>query len=319
MNGLVRRTVFVLLACTIVLLSSFALAQTKEGQLEAQQVPGTQAVPPNTRLHAVKGDPSNSLKLYSAAAQGLQVSENGGLSWQPLAVGGKHEEVLALAVHPSNPDTLFIGRRDGLWKSQDGGKSWDSLPYPGSVPLSVAIAKSQPDILYLATARRGVYKSINGGHQWMEISQGLPEARAGGRPEEIHTLAVNPLDSDVVYAALAGRGIYRTVDGGKSWHEFHQGLVFSLAQSVLPPKLAFDPEDPRYLYLAFNERIHSHLVEARLYTLSDSEEWLPVEVGLPSNFLTLDLVVDGTRQTIQLWGSEAVWEVPLLRKDGSSQ
>jgi hypothetical protein len=288
-----------------------AWAQKKEGQLEAQKVPASQIAPPRTRFHAVKSDPGNSFKLYSATAQGLQVSENGGLSWRPVEVGGRHEEVFALAVHPSNPDTLFVGRRDGLWKTRDGGRSWNSLPNPASVPLSVAIAKSQPDTLYLATARHGIHKSTDGGYQWAEVNNGLPEARAGGRPEEIRTLAVDPLDSNIVYAALSGYGIYRTTNGGRSWHEFNQGLSFPMARPIHPPKLAYDPDDPKRLYLAFNQPIHSHLVRTRLYVLSDNEEWLPVEAELPSDFSIQSLLVDRAKRTLQLWGLEAVWELPL--------
>lgn len=293
---------------------SLVWAQRKKAELRAEQVPASQAAPPKIRFHTVKSDPNNSLKLYSATAEGLQVSENGGLSWQPLAVGGRHEEVFAFSVHPLNPDSLFVGRRDGLWKSQDGGRSWSALPYPVSVPLSIAIARTQPDTLYLATARQGVHKSTDGGYQWAEINKGLPEARAGGRPEEIHTLVVDPFNANLVYAALSRHGIYRTVDGGGSWHEFNRGLPFPIARPIHPPRFAYDPEDLRRLYLTFNQPIHSHLIRTRLYLLSDTGEWLPVEAELPSNFAVLGLVIDGARRIIQLWGAEVVWELPLPAK-----
>jgi len=303
----------------LVLFTSLALAQRRvKEELKAQRVPLTEAAPPKARLHGIKSHPSDSLKLYSATARGLQVSEDRGLSWQPLAIGGTEEEVFAFSVNPLNPNTLFAGRRDGLWKSKDGGRSWGALPYPASVPLSVAIPKSQPDTLYLATARRGVYKSGDGGYQWTQVSEGLPEARAGGRPEEIRTLVVHPLDPNVVYAAPARHGIYRTADGGASWHKFNRGLPFIMGGPIRSPKLAFDPEDSQRLYVAFNQRVHSHLVKARLYVLSDNKQWLPMEVGLPSNFLILALIVDGTKRTLQVWGPDAVWEVPLAEKHCST-
>ncbi len=310
MNKKILCTLLIILLPFAFFTSAFA-QKGEKSQPEAWQVPANQVAPPKARFHSVKMDTSYSSKLYAATERGLQISEDGGLSWRPLLVGGQPEEVFALAVHPLSSDTLFVGRRDGLWKSQDGGKSWGALPSLGSVPLSIAIAKSQPDTLYVATARRGVYKSVDGGYQWGEANNGLPEAKAGGRPEEIHTLAVDPLDPDTVYAALEGHGVYRTTDGSKSWHKFNQRLSPSIIHSALPPKLAFDPQDPQRLYLAFNERIHSHLVSARLFVLSDDKEWLPVEVDLPSNVPILDMAVDGVRQVIQLWGSESVWEVPL--------
>lgn len=291
-----------------------ALGQKKGGESRAEQVGASRAAPPKARISAVKDDPADPLKLFSATAQGLQVTENGGRSWRALAVGGKNEEVFAFAVNPVNPDVLFVGRRDGLWKSQNGGKSWSSLPHPDSVPLSIGVSKTDPQTLYLATSRRGVYKSTDGGYQWSEASKGVPESDAGGRPEEIYTLSVDPLDFNVVYAALSRHGIYRTVDGGSSWHEFNTGLPFPMVRPIHPPKFAYDPDNLKRLYLAFNEPIHSRLIRTRLYFLSDSEGWLPVEAVLPDNFAMLGLTVDGTRGVIQLWGSQAVWELPLPDK-----
>jgi len=142
--------------------------------------------------------------------------------------------------------------------------------------------------------------------------------RAGGRPEEIRTLVVHPLDPNVVYAALARHGIYRTADGGASWHKFNQGLPFIMGGPIRTPKLAFHPEESQRLYLVFNQRVHSHLIRTRRYLLSGKDEWLPMEVGLPSNFLILALIVDGTRRTLQVWGPDAVWEVPLAEKHCST-
>lgn len=305
---------FSLAALLQVGLAQLAFAQKKGVELKAQQGPASQAGPPRARIRLVKRDPADPLKLFSATVQGLQVSDNGGRSWRALAVGGRNEEVFAFAVNPVNPHVLFVGHRDGLWKSQDGGKSWSSLPYPDSVPLSVGVAKSSPQTLYLATARRGVYKSVDGGYQWVDASNGLPAARAGGRPEEIHTLIVDPRASELVYAALSRHGIYRTTDGGASWHEFNQGLPFPMQRPTHPPRLAYDPDNPKRLYLAFNEPIHSRLVRTRIYALSDDEEWLPVEAELPSNFQVLSLTVDGIRGLLQLWGSDQLWEVSLPQK-----
>lgn len=288
---------------------SLAFAQKKKAQLEGKAPSVTHTASPKSRPTAVKPDPNNSLRVYGATAEGLEVSDNGGLSWRSVPVRGTHEEVLALAVHPTRPDNLFVGRQDGLWLSPDNGKSWKRLPHPGDVPLSLAISRSRPDIFYLATSRQGLYKSTDSGNMWTEVYKGLPEARGGGRTEEIHTLSVHPSDSNVVYAAFARYGVYRTVNGGESWQEFNPGLP--VAQPVLPPRLAFDPDDPRRVYLAFNERIHSHLIKPRLYFLAEEQKWLPVPLKSPGNLMILGLSVDRARQSLQLWGEDSLWQVPL--------
>jgi hypothetical protein len=285
-----------------------ALGQKRMRQLEARQVlPGE--VPAGSRVHAVTKDPKDLGKLFAATTQALMASDNGGKSWRSLEVGGKHEETFAVALHPSNPQILFVGRRDGLWRSDDGGTSWVALSHSGSVPLAIAVSDSHPDTLYLGTAGTGVDKSVDGGYHWVAISKGLPEGKGGGRAE-VPVLVVDASDSDTVYASFLGWGIYRSVDGGASWHEFNQGIGLSITRTIISPKLGSNPDDPKRLFLAFNERVHSHLVQPRLYVL-ENQKWWPLVVKLPANFLIRHLVVERTRRTIQFWGADAVWEIPL--------
>jgi hypothetical protein len=291
--------------------ASEALGQKKAGQLEAEKLPASQMAFPKSEIHAFVGDPNNPLKIFLGTADGLEVSGNGGKSWRPVEVGGSHEEVFALAQQRSNPNTLFAGRGDGLWRSDDGGGSWVALPYSGSVPVSIALAESQPDTLYLATARSGVYKSIDGGYHWTEAGKGLPEARAGARPEEVHMLVVDPSDANIVYAALSMRGIYQSVDGGVAWHEFNQGLSMAMARAVGAPKIVANPEDPTGLLVVFRERIHSHLIVTRLYMLAENQRWLPVEAKLPPEFPVLGLVVNRVTRKLEFLGKDATWQIPL--------
>ncbi|MFQ5802403.1 MAG: WD40/YVTN/BNR-like repeat-containing protein [Candidatus Methylomirabilales bacterium] len=282
--------------------------------LRAQPIPGLKPTLPVPRVREMRVSPHIPMRMYAATRRGLYTSDDGGASWQPLPVAGSNEEVFTLATHPTDPATVLVGRRDGLWQGQDGGQSWIPLPYPTVgpyIPLSVALAPNQPQVMYMATARDGVYKSPDGGYHWKAINQGLPEARAGGRVEEIRTLVAHPLDADIAYVALERHGVYRTTDGGQSWRPFNQGLAFPLLTAAYPPRLTFDPADPKRLYAVFGQRIHSHLVRNRLYVTSGTGEWVPLEVELPSNVFILTVAVDRVKRMLRLWGPDAVWEVPL--------
>jgi photosystem II stability/assembly factor-like uncharacterized protein len=244
----------------------------------------------------------------------LFVSDDGGQSWAPLPVDRTHEEVFSVAVHPTDPGVAIVGRRDGLWQTRDGGRSWTALAYPTLgpyVPLAAAISQSQPDVIYVATAREGVYKSTDGGYRWANVSKGLPEARAGGRPAEVRTLVVHPQNPDIAYLAHERHGVYHTTDGGTSWHRFNDRLPVPISGSTYPPRLVFDPDDPRRLYVIFGQRIHSRLVENRLYVTSDTGGWLPVEVELPSNTNIVELTIDRAARSLHLVAEDNVWHVPL--------
>lgn len=306
-----------LLAESTASFSTFAQpAGGKEREIKARPVPGPSRVLPEGRAHAMKQSPSQPGRVYTGTPRGLFVSDDGGRSWALLAVDRTHEEVFTVAVHPTDPGVALVGRRDGLWQTRDGGSAWTPLAYPTLgpyVPLAAAISQSQPDVIYVATAREGVHKSMDGGYRWAAASKGLPEARAGGRPAEIRTLAIHPQNPDVAYVAHERHGVYRTTDGGASWHRFDNRLPVLISGSTYPPRLAFDPDDPRRLYIVFGQRIHSRLVKNQLYGTSDTGEWLPVEVDLPSNTNIVELTTDGATRSLRFVTEDNVWQVPLPR------
>jgi photosystem II stability/assembly factor-like uncharacterized protein len=244
----------------------------------------------------------------------LFVSEDDGESWAPVAVGGTHEEVFCLVVQPNDPDTLTVGRRDGLWRSHDGGKRWARMtpPVVGQwIPLAIAVAESQPRVVYLATARHGIYRSNDGGASWSGAGKGLPETAAGARPEEIKSLVVHPLNPHEAYIAHERRGVYRTSDGGATWRPFNAGLRLSMWRAVDTPRLAFDPDDPGRLYLLVAQAAHSRLVRNRLFFTSAAGEWLPLEVMLPVNTRIDGMTADPGSRALRLWAEGSVWELPL--------
>jgi photosystem II stability/assembly factor-like uncharacterized protein len=92
----------------------------------------------------------------------------------------------------------------------------------------LVIASEDRQVLYEGTGynsltgQAGLYKTTDGGKTWLVINDGLP-GRAGPCPsflsttiEHIYALAVNPTDSQIVYAATS-EGLYKTTDGGESW------------------------------------------------------------------------------------------------------
>lgn len=301
---------------TLVATSAWA-QQAPKRQLEALPVSGPARALPASRVHAVEPSPAHPARVYSATPEGLFASPDGGQSWLPWSVGGTYEEAFSVAVHPTDSDVLVVGRRDGLWQTGDGGRSWIPLAYPTPgpyIPLAVAIAESQPNVIYTATARNGVYRSADGGYRWGDASHGLPEAPVRGRPDEFRTLVVHPKRPDTAYVAHERHGVYRTTDGGASWHPFNKGLPPRAGRPTYPPRLAFDPDDPGRLYLLFGQPIHSGLVRNRLYVTSDPGAWRSVEVDLPANTPVLGLSADRRARALRLWAHDAVWEIPLADK-----
>jgi photosystem II stability/assembly factor-like uncharacterized protein len=184
--------------------------------------------------------------------------------WQPGAGGMM---VHSLCFDPGNPSRMFVGiSAAGVFRTDDGGKSWspknkgvradflpNKRPEVGQCTHHLEIHPANPSILYQQN-HCGVYRSENGGDEWIDISEGLP-SRFG------FPLAVHPHDGDTIYVCpeesdqyrMSPGGafrIYRSRNRGQSWEALTDGLPQSHAyQLVLRAAMATDSLDPAGIYV----------------------------------------------------------------------
>jgi photosystem II stability/assembly factor-like uncharacterized protein len=165
-------------------------------------------------------------------------------------------------------DTFYIGTAGGgVWKTVDAGRTFAPLfdGQPASAIGAIAVAPSDPRVLYVGTgqadvrydvaAGNGVYRSGDGGKSWQHV--GLESTR------HIGDIVVDPRDPNVVLVAALGhlfgpnpdRGVFRSTDGGKSWR---RTLAIDDGTGVVD--LAADPADPRVVFAAaWQARVHPWL------------------------------------------------------------
>lgn len=110
----------------------------------------------------------------------------------------------------------------GLYVSNDGGNSWTKFSeiLKNSVPLGISV--SNTDIIY-GQSDRGVVKSTDGGRHWVPVGESTKLSEPVELPRthakiqlEIFQFAVSPTDPNVVFI-VSNKGVYRTLDGGKTW------------------------------------------------------------------------------------------------------
>jgi photosystem II stability/assembly factor-like uncharacterized protein len=129
----------------------------------------------------------------------------------------------SLLVDPSEPRRLLLGTHAGLFVSRDGGRHWafDGLSNDDAMNL----ARPPGQTIWLA-GHEVFKKSSDGGKTWSDLHPaGLPSL-------DIHGFAVDPRRPKTLYAAVAGQGLYRSRNAGRSFSlASHQvgGNVMALA------------------------------------------------------------------------------------------
>jgi photosystem II stability/assembly factor-like uncharacterized protein len=182
-----------------------------------------------------------------------------GLSYRNIGPnrGGRS---IAVSGSRQRPKEYYFGATGGgLWKTTDGGLTWKPVTdgqIRSSSVGSVAVAPSHPDTVYIGMGETelrgniqqgdGVYRSVDGGKTWTH--QGLLETQA------ISRVRVHPTNGAIVYVAAFGhpygkhkdRGLYRSMDAGRTWQQ-----ILYRGDSVGAIDVSIDTKNPRVVYAAF--------------------------------------------------------------------
>jgi photosystem II stability/assembly factor-like uncharacterized protein len=202
-------------------------------------------------------------KKATAAAQPLITAEAlKGLEFRnigPAIMGGRVDD---FAVVESRPSTFYVGAAaGGLWKTENNGTTFEPVfdDQESSSVGAIAVAPSDPSVLYVGTGEpnnrqssswgHGVYKTTDGGKTWTHL--GLADTHHIGR------VVVHPANPDVVYVAALGhlwgpnreRGLFKSTDGGKTWTN-----TKFIDEDTGFVDVAMDPQSPNILYAASYQR-----------------------------------------------------------------
>ncbi len=177
----------------------------------------------------------------------------------PARISGNVQDIaVPLPKKPGDPRAgaiMYVAAPGGLFKTTDGGHTWDPLldDQPTSAAQSVAVAATDPNIVFVGTgdwqvyfdphAGRGVLKSTDSGKHWTTV--GFEHS------EFIGVVRIHPTDPNIVYVGVIGplareshdRGLYKTIDGGKTWTQIHYVNEWTGVVG-----LAIDPTNPNTLY-----------------------------------------------------------------------
>ncbi len=197
------------------------------------------------RITAIDVDLSDQDRIFvGSASGGVWLSENGGISWEPIFDDQDVLSIGAIKINQSNPDEIWVGTGEGnprnsqnagagIFQSLDGGKTWTFKGLKDSRNIHrILLDESRPGTIYVGaqgpqwgkTTERGVFKSTDGGKTWnksLYVNDGVGIAE----------MVMDPTNPNKLIAAMwefgrtpaffnsggKGSGLYITYDGGDNW------------------------------------------------------------------------------------------------------
>lgn len=205
---------------------------------------------------------------------------------QKWNVSGPHFagwEIYHLKGSPVDPNRIYASQTSGwfgqvIQRSDDGGKTWTT---PGSSPEEL----QSPDGMPKGESNKFVYNTSGGGgkplttHQWYDGTQHPWEFK------RVWHIEPSLDDPNTAYAGVEDAAIFRTTDGGKSWHEL-AGLRGHGTGSMWQPgaggmclhTILIDPANPKRIYVAIS-------AAGAFRTEDGGTTWTPINRGLKSPYL----------------------------------
>ena len=232
---------------------------------------GAVAVAPSNPSILYVGTGESDIRADLVTGDGVFRSDDAGRSWHPAGLADTHT-ISGLVVDPKDPDIVYAASMGhvfkpnperGVFKSTDGGKTWQKILYvnANTGAIDLVMDPTNHQVLYAAMWQAyrtpwklddggpgsGLYKSVDGGAHWTEISRnpGFPSGVLGRIG-----VSVAATDPDVLYAIVQARhgGVFRSNDGGKNWRRVNgdwelrqRGFYFMTIYT--------DPRDPNTVYV----------------------------------------------------------------------
>ena len=237
--------------------------------------------PEGNRTIAIAGVSGNPMVNYiGAASGGLWKTTDGGVSWESIFDTQEASSIGSIAITPTNPDIVWAGTGetfvirpahamgDGIYKSEDAGKTWKKMGLEKTGRIGrIVVHPTNPNIVYAAALGhtygpqqdRGVYKTVDGGLTWERIF--FVDENTGAAD-----IALNPKDPDQLLVGMwsihintwglrsggPGGGIYRSLNGGKSWEALSaKGLPGGADNPVGKTGVGISHSNPNVVYALF--------------------------------------------------------------------
>ena len=246
--------------------------------------------------------------------------------------GGRTRAVCGV---PSQPNVFYMAPvNGGVFKSTDYGRTWQPIfdDQPTASVGAIAVSISDPNVIYVGSGEGlhrpdlsvgdGVYKSIDGGKTWTHL--GLRDG------QQIAQLAVDPTNSERLFVAVGGhpygpneeRGLYRSLDGGKTFEK-----VLGHDENVGASDVQIDPTNPQIVYAALWESregpwengVFNGDGGGVFKSIDGGKTWSQLKNGLPPNVVQANIAIAPSKPSTLFAAVRTKTIAKLYRSDDSGE
>ena len=256
------------------------------------------------------------------------------MRWRNIGNANLIGRISAISAREDDFTHVVVGSASGgVFKSTNAGTTWAPIfdNYGAASIGDVAIFQKDPNIIWVGTGEEcgrnsaawgdGVYKSTDGGKTF--VNMGLKDTY------NIGSVLTHPSDANVVYVAAIGniwgsigdRGLFKTVDGGKTWQKLTNGLPNDGKTGAI--QVVMDPSNANTLYVSFWERyrtawkLESGGPGSGIFKSTDGgKSWRKLSKGLPPSPLgRIGLAVARSNPKVVMAHVEAGFQPPQNSPD----
>ncbi|TNE56263.1 MAG: hypothetical protein EP344_12865 [Bacteroidetes bacterium] len=252
-------------------------------------------------IHRVYWPEQEPNKVYCVTDGGIFVSYDGGNTWEGRNGGYQTQQFYAnLGNSATNPALCIGGMQDNSTAIYTGDPAWTRVL--GGDGECAGINPLDDQIMYGSSQYLNLYKSVNGGQNFYNITWGGPlsseEASFNG-PFEIV-----PSNPDILYAGA--QSLFRSNDGGETWDYASNGYV---SDGDLILTIAVHPQDPDIVLCSTAPVVNSNV---RLFRINASTGAVTELTGLP-NRMCMDISYDPVNPNVVYavfagFNTEHVWK-----------
>lgn len=218
-------------------------------------------------------DPEDSQAIYFGSfGNGLFYSYDGGENWE-IAKSLGQTTIQAAAVDPGSKCVIYASSGNKVFKSADCSRTWEQIYFdsnPSVIVYSLAVDHFNDANVFIGLSRGDLLESFDYGASWQAVYR---------FPDDVLKIVISPKDSRVMYAVIANRGLYKSLDGGKSWNDFAKSLKdFKNAGQI--KDIAVPASDKDVLFMATTYGL--------LRSYDQGETWEKVELITPDKESTIN-------------------------------